>query len=75
MSVPVFFAGLIFSLLFKRTADARAALGSNLMGAIAGGVSESLSFVIGINALGAVALLFYAGSAAWLARRGRLRLG
>jgi hypothetical protein len=74
MAVPVFFAGLIFSLLFKGASDARVALGSNLMGAIAGGVSESLSFVIGINALGALALLFYAGAAAWLASRGRLRL-
>jgi hypothetical protein len=59
MSLPIFFAGLIFIVAFAREERAHHALASNLIGAIAGGVCESLSLVVGINALGLLALAFY----------------
>lgn len=62
MGLPIFFAGLVFSLLFARTTDRSAALASNLLGAMVGGTLETLSFVIGIQGLLVVATVLYAGS-------------
>ncbi len=59
MSAPIFFAGLIFISLFREEARPHAALASNLLGAIVGGFAQSLSFVFGINALGACGMVFY----------------
>jgi hypothetical protein len=74
MCLPIFFAGLIFILTFARHEEPHAALASNLLGAVAGGFSESLSFIIGINYLGLVALMFYALSFLILLRSRSLRL-
>ncbi len=62
---PLFFAGVIFAVNFKTCKNAAAALGSNLLGAILGGLSESLSFITGIRALTLVALVFYAIAACY----------
>jgi len=56
---PLFFAGVIFAANFKVCENAPGALGSNLLGAILGGLSETLSFVLGIRSLTLVALAFY----------------
>jgi SAM-dependent methyltransferase len=61
--VPVFFAGVIFGTAFRDTAAPDIALGSNVGGAILGGLSENLSLLIGFNNLCVLALLFYAMSA------------
>jgi hypothetical protein len=53
---------LVFILTFRDYQKPDVAMGSNLMGAIAGGACESFSFVIGINALGFIAGIFYIGS-------------
>jgi len=50
-SVPVFFAGLLFSLEFRRVESPSAALGANILGAVAGGLLENLSLIIGMHAL------------------------
>ncbi|MDH3428338.1 MAG: hypothetical protein OEM23_07875, partial [Gemmatimonadota bacterium] len=70
MSLPIFFASLVFILTFAGTERSGAALGSNLFGAILGGMFESASFWLGINALGMIALAFYAGSLLYLGRKG-----
>jgi hypothetical protein len=59
LTAPVFFAGLIFIRSFAVCADKARALGSNLIGALAGGLLESLSFVTGIRALVVLVGLFY----------------
>ncbi len=45
LTAPVFFAGLIFIQSFAVCTDKAQALGSNLIGALVGGLLESLSFV------------------------------
>ena len=56
---PVFFAGLVFISSFKQVGFKAEAFGSNLLGALVGGLLESLSFLIGIKALVIVAALLY----------------
>lgn len=62
-SLPVFFAGVIFSSLLRRRADTSATLGSNLCGAVLGGLLEYLSTLIGMKAIGLLALAIYLASA------------
>jgi hypothetical protein len=66
---PVFFAGIIFATVFRDSQAPEIALGSNIGGAILGGLSENLSLLIGFNNLCVLALLFYACSALTLRRR------
>jgi predicted branched-subunit amino acid permease len=61
-AIPVFFAGVIFSSELKRRQDAAAALGSNLCGAVVGGLLENLSMVVGLKAIALLALAIYLGS-------------
>jgi hypothetical protein len=67
MCLPVFFAGIVFIRSFARMEFSGNALGSNLLGALAGGLLESLSFWTGIRSLLVVAALLYLGS--WIATR------
>lgn len=59
MGMPFFFAGVIFSTTFAAAKDPAAALSSNLLGAVAGGMLEAMSFVVGVKALLILALLLY----------------
>jgi hypothetical protein len=68
LTAPVFFAGLIFIRSFAACGDKSRALGSNLIGALVGGLLESVSFVTGIRSLVILVGLFYA-LALWLAPR------
>jgi hypothetical protein len=58
--VPIFFAGLIFADTFRRCQNKSSAFGSNIIGAVAGGLAQNLSFVIGLKALLVLAAVFYA---------------
>ncbi len=49
--IPIFFAGLVFSGTFKRTALSSAAFGANLVGAMVGGFAEYLSMASGRRSL------------------------
>ena len=62
LTLPLLFAGFIFSTELRRSVDLSAALGSNLVGAMAGGLLEYNSLRFGFNALGAVALALYAAA-------------
>jgi spermidine synthase len=66
--LPIWFAGILFSSEFKRVASPSAALKANVLGAVAGGLLESLSLVFGLRALFlvAIALYFLAGTGLWL---------
>ncbi len=61
--VPVFFAGVVFAASFRDSPRPDLAFGSNIGGAILGGLSENLSLVIGFNNLLIVAMAYYALSA------------
>jgi hypothetical protein len=57
--IPIFFAGLIFSGTFKRTAHPAAAFGANLVGAMVGGFAEYLSMASGSRSLVVVVTAAY----------------
>jgi hypothetical protein len=61
--VPIFFAGIVFGTLFRDSSQPDIDFGSNIAGAILGGLCESLSLVIGFNYLLAIAVAFYLLSA------------
>ena len=65
---PVFFAGIIFVSSFARAGFRGSALGSNLFGALIGGLLESSSLWFGLKALTILAAILYAGSAIFLRR-------
>src|SRR5204862_1118548 len=57
--VPVFFAGIVFAATFRDSRAPDVDFGSNIAGAIVGGLTETLSLVVGFNALLGVAMVFY----------------
>ncbi len=57
--VPVFFAGVIFASVFRKSKQPDVDLGSNVAGIILGGLSEQLSLVVGFNYLILVAIAYY----------------
>ena len=59
---PFTVIGYLFAKSFDGAENASHALGYNLFGALAGGLSESFSFIFGISALILIALGFYAVS-------------
>lgn len=62
--VPIFFAGIIFATSFRDSAQPDVDFGSNIAGAILGGLAENLSLMVGFNYLLVIALAFYLLSAA-----------
>src|ERR1700674_960515 len=61
--VPIFFAGIVFGTLFRDSSQPDIDFGSNIAGAILGGLCESLSLIVGFNYLLAIAVVFYLLSA------------
>ena len=66
---PAYFAGIIFAKSYAASGFDSAALSSNILGALCGGIVESLSFWTGIRSLVFVALLFYLFSAMFLVKK------
>jgi SAM-dependent methyltransferase len=62
LCMPVFFAGIVFIRSFALEGFRGEALGSNLLGALAGGLLESLSMWTGIRSLLIVAAVLYLAS-------------
>ena len=67
-ALPVAVAGLLFSTLLSRSADAAGSLGSNLLGAMIGGCLEYLSIATGLRFLTLMAMLLYGAALLVLAR-------
>jgi len=61
--VPIFFAGIVFGTSFRDSRQPDVDFGSNIAGAILGGLAENLSLMIGFNYLLIIALAFYILSA------------
>jgi SAM-dependent methyltransferase len=70
-SLPVLFAGILFSTEFRKVESPGAALGANMLGAVVGGTLENLSLVFGMRQLLLVAMVVYclAGAGLWRSRR------
>ena len=58
-AIPVFFAGLLFSLEFRNAESPGGALGANMLGAVLGGLLETVSLVVGMKALLLLAMVLY----------------
>jgi SAM-dependent methyltransferase len=70
--LPVFFAGVIFARSFRDSRTPDQDFGSNIAGAVMGGLAEYSSMLLGFRYVLVVAMVFYALSA--LFRRGRSSL-
>ena len=66
-SIPVLFAGILVSSEFRNTVSPSSAFNTNVLGAVTGGLLESLSLVYGLRALLLVAVVLYclAGFGLW----------
>jgi hypothetical protein len=60
---PVFFAGVIFARSFEMSPNPDMAFGSNIAGAVVGGLSEAVSMLVGFRYLLLLAVAFYVLSA------------
>jgi hypothetical protein len=58
-SLPMLFSGIVFVRSFAAAPDKSNALGANLIGALAGALLQSVTFVIGIKALLLIVAAFY----------------
>ena len=67
--LPIFFAGLIFSLSFRTTENPSFAFGSNLIGAMVGGFLEYLGMITGSKTLLLIVVVLYLASLATRIRR------
>ena len=61
--LPIFFAGIVFAVTFRDHPHPDVAFGSNIAGAILGGLSEYASLMVGFNALLVLAIAYYVLSA------------
>jgi spermidine synthase len=57
--IPLFFAGVIFAETFRKCENKSSAFGSNIIGAVAGGLAQNFSFILGLKALLLLAAVFY----------------
>jgi hypothetical protein len=60
LCLPVFFAGIVFIVSFAREGFRSDALGSNLLGALLGGMLESISMWTGMKSILILVAIFYA---------------
>ena len=68
LALPVLFSGFIFVSLWARTPRKDLAIGSNLLGALVGGVASMLTMLIGFRSLAFLTLAVYL-AALYVARR------
>jgi len=61
--IPFFFAGVIFTESFRRFSGKSSAFGANMLGAVAGGLAQNLSFIVGMKALLLIAAVIYLAAA------------
>lgn len=59
ISLPVFFAGIVFATSLRKLETVEVAFGSNLLGSVVGGMLEYSSLVFGIRSLYVVAAFVY----------------
>jgi hypothetical protein len=72
LCLPAYFAGIVFARSYATARFSSEALGSNIIGALLGGILESLSFWTGLRALLLISLGFYVISAILLRKKEEL---
>jgi len=70
--IPVFFAGVVFSISFRDSKRPATDFGCNVAGIILGGLCEFFSLIIGFNGLLGLAMILYALSFAVKSRSSRV---
>ena len=65
LTLPIFFAAMVFAEIFAESENPAFALGWNILGAAVGGMTEAFSYLFGIPGLVLIAALFYACALAW----------
>jgi len=65
LCLPIFFAGLVFAQAFDESPAPSFALGWNILGAVLGGMTESVSYIWGIPFLVPLAAVYYAAAVLW----------
>ncbi len=73
LAAPVFFAGMVFSNIYRLSRVPSVAFGYNLLGAMIGGVMEYCSTFLGINNLNLLCMAIYSALAVVLIREVRER--
>lgn len=68
-ALPIFFAGVVFIETFRRSLSRSGAFGANIVGAVAGGLAQNFSFILGIKALLLLAAVSYCGAALFGSRK------
>ena len=63
-ALPVLFSGIVFIRSFVQVSDRDRALGANMMGALVGGLLQSVTFIAGIKALLLIVALLYIAAVA-----------
>lgn len=58
-SLSIFFAGIVFTETFRREVRKSNAFGANIVGSVAGGLSQNISFLTGMKSLLLLAVVFY----------------
>jgi hypothetical protein len=71
VGVPIYCASVCFSRLFARAGDVGGAFGMNLVGAMAGGMCEYVSMLLGMRGVLWVAAAVYGGAGVWARRSWR----
>jgi len=59
ISAPIFFAAIIFGAYFAKSKQVDIDLGSNIFGAVLGGIGEYASMALGFSALYLISLVAY----------------
>ena len=72
LCLPAYFAGIVFARSYATARFSSEALGSNIIGALLGGILESLSFWTGLRALLLISVGFYVISAILLRKKEEL---
>ncbi len=65
LTLPIFFAGVLFADTFASSSAPSFALGWNILGGVVGGMAESVSYLFGIPSLILIAAAFYVFAIAW----------
>ncbi len=75
-SFPLFFAGSVFAEAFRVSPQKSGTFGANILGAVAGGLAQNVSFVLGVKMLllAAVVCYCYAGIFGRLDKHGWARV-
>ncbi|MDH5457568.1 MAG: hypothetical protein OEY26_02515 [Nitrospinota bacterium] len=73
VALPLFFASMIFALIFKSRQQAALALGYNVIGAVFGGVLEYSAMALGTKSLYLIALVMYLGAYYFYSREFSIR--